>query len=158
MAAWDPIWRMKLLNGTCIGGYKFSGLKSRVGGSPISWMGSFRGIPQGISVWFLFFLIWCHFIRVFLFFFFRGGGGDTKRKTEAIWGGPRRKGQTHSGLKLDCCWVGSLDFNIWGNQVGFSIKPGASETFRGGANGNNQVPQQCPFTVSFLVGTVPLVQ
>ena len=24
---------------------------------------------------------------------------------------------------LDCYWVGSFDFNFWGNQVGFSTKP-----------------------------------
>ena len=43
------------------------------------------------------------------------------------------------GTYLDCYWVGSLDFNILGNQVGFSTKPPKkSFTFCLGGLASNQ--------------------
>ena len=42
-------------------------------------------------------------------------------------GSPQSSFTANLGLSnLDCCWVGSLGFNFWGNQ-GFSLKPGNLE-------------------------------
>ena len=41
-------------------------------------------------------------------------------------------------LKLDCYWVGSLDFNFFGNRVGFSVKPQQLILFAGKSTATKQ--------------------